>query len=63
MSLTKKHYKEIVKILREASLNGFDQEQSYRTAKEIVENLSDFFIRDNPNFNREKFLEAFENGL
>lgn len=47
MSMSRKNYEAIAKILKEAK---------YRD--NIIDDLADYFEDDNPNFNRDRFIAA-----
>ena len=54
--MTRKDYVEVSEILagyKLAMIDGFWWE-------DLVNDFADFFAKDNPNFNREKFIEACE---
>ena len=55
---TKQHYIEIAKVIKGCKVitDGQETYDSKIIRKEIVCGLSDFFAKDNPNFNREKFF-------
>jgi hypothetical protein len=68
MAFSKKHYWEIVRLLkdRQRPYNPFttpearDFDEGYNEAlSDIVDDLCDFFKKDNSNFSRDKFLDAF----
>lgn len=50
MSLTKKHFIKIAEIV--------NQNKKTIVTSQLIEDLSDYFITQNINFNREKFKEA-----
>ena len=53
MSLTRKHFIELARIVHEEKLPEC-------LRKSIAEKLADFCAEHNPNFDREKFLKACE---
>lgn len=53
--LTKRNYIAISKIFRDTICKG---EGSCQVEDELLEKLADIFESDNPNFNRDKFLQA-----
>ena len=55
--LTKKHFKEIAEIV----LNNTDKFKSIALKYDFINDLSDYFIEVNPNFNRDKFIDACHN--
>ena len=55
--LTKKHFKEIAEIL----LNNTDKFKSIALKSDFINDLSNYFIEVNPNFNRDKFIDACHN--
>jgi hypothetical protein len=55
--LTKKHFKEIAEIV----LNNTDKFKSIAFKSDFINDLSDYFIEVNPNFNRDKFIDACHN--
>ena len=55
--LTKKHFKEIAEIV----LNNTDKFKSIALKSDFINDLSDYFIEVNPNFNRDKFIDACHN--
>lgn len=55
MALSRKHYNEIAQIIKlERNKTEVDSEQF----NSLVNELSDFFQRDNANFNPERFIQA-----
>lgn len=52
MSLTKKHYEEIARILKKHS------SANYCSFGVLAEDLADYFLQDNPRFDKKKFFEA-----
>jgi len=52
--MTKKHYKEVAKIISAHTSKSGDVVHKQR----LIEELSAFFKADNPRFNQEKFTEA-----
>ncbi len=55
--LTKKHFKEIAEIV----LNNTDKFKSIALKSDFINDLSNYFIEVNPNFNRDKFIDACHN--
>ena len=60
--ITRKHYNAIAEIIKDAS---WLVNKGPHTAKDVgvdpydlIHNLADYFLEDNPNFNYDKWLEA-----
>jgi len=53
---TKQHYKEIASII--ANSHDACEDEGYWAVEGIAEDLIDYFIENNPNFDRDKFLKA-----
>lgn len=49
--MTRKHYKEIAGIIR-------DIRHWSPTLNDVIEQLANYFAKDNPRFNKAKFLKA-----
>lgn len=65
MCMSKKNYEEIAKILNKnfrvsKELDTFGHD-SYST--ELENDLINYFKRDNPNFNSERFIDAITKGV
>jgi len=58
--MTKKHFEAISKVLSKYQATPlYESDYSdYRTAAHIAEDLADYFEKENPKFQREKFLQA-----
>lgn len=67
--LTKQHFEEIAKILNSSdysddvirknqSITEVMETERHNTINEISEALADYFISQNPLFNRERFIKA-----
>lgn len=64
--LTKQHFKAIAEILHRQNidlsrvpkdeLNLYEPKQT--AVRQIIEDMADYFVTQNPLFNKEKFLEA-----
>jgi len=54
--LSKQHYTEIAHILRSHKEKRKSHEERYR--QWIATDLADYFVTDNPRFDRHRFLEA-----
>lgn len=54
---TKRYYKAIAKIVKNTIYNKGWSEYDKRERK-FVSNLADYFAKDNPRFDRNKFLKA-----
>lgn len=60
---TKKHYEAIAKIIKGNTTTGTGLISSYgllpwMNRDSFVYELADYFLKDNPNFDREKFIKA-----
>jgi hypothetical protein len=53
----KKHYEEIAEIIRSEWSSGCLDPMAYEAIDNISKNLADFFAKNNPKFNRAKFLK------
>ena len=53
MSMSKKHFEEIASIIKK---NNYDQETL--ALDDVVIDLCNFFLKDNPNFNPNRFIVA-----
>lgn len=51
--LTRKHYKKIAEILDTNQNKAFGH-----LSRDVIYDLADYFKKDNPKFNRDKFIEA-----
>lgn len=63
MTMSRKHYRQVAKILQEATTSHFSGEESPHyaqgwTVSEIACGLAELFSQVNPLFDRDKFLAA-----
>lgn len=60
--MTKKHYRAIAEIIRKrADLNqGIARTPKFLYADDLAGDLADYFAADDPQFSRQKFLDACE---
>lgn len=64
--MTKKHYIKIAEILSESyksylnDLRESDNNNNIFSFLDMIDNLCDFFTDDNPNFNKETFLNKIK---
>lgn len=62
MALTKKHYKEIAQIINDEFGPHYKMHPDLVQVKaHLCSKLADYFEADNPNFNRERFMDACYN--
>ena len=55
---TKQHYEAIAKIIRDNTTVVIAIDASIIFRDSLVYELADYFLKDNPNFDREKFIKA-----
>ena len=56
---TKKHYKAIAEIIENrAGINNYVYAEERTHALSIANDLADYFAKNNPRFDKDKFLEA-----
>ena len=53
---TRRHYQAIAEVIADTKISHFNE--GLFAIQEVTEDFCDMFSRDNPNFNREKFLKA-----
>lgn len=59
--LTKKHYKEIVKILAKSKVNQINDNKNNNVINNLLVDLCNYFKTDNQNFNKDLFINEFWN--
>ena len=59
--LTKKHYKEIVKILAKSKVNQINDNKNNNVINNLLVDLCNYFKTDNQNFNKDLFISEFWN--
>jgi hypothetical protein len=57
-AFSRQHYYAIAEILKKAMDNSEHKEESYPVIQEIRQSLIELFSKDNPNFNKDRFLAA-----
>ena len=55
--LTKKHFKAITQLIKESTCKTHNPDFEYLNKKQLVSNLADYLITQNPRFNASKFLQ------
>lgn len=58
MAFTKQHYEELASII--SAYKSVCNAEQIETINGMVNELSDCFMRDNPRFDRQKFVKACE---
>lgn len=58
MTLTKKHFEAIAKLIKFHLADNFFMEIERPLIKQFIISLSDYFKTENPYFDRERFLKA-----
>jgi vacuolar-type H+-ATPase catalytic subunit A/Vma1 len=56
MPMSKQHYVAIAEVLNNVGADADDEVQD--AIDNIAEDLADYFLQDNPRFDRERFLKA-----